>query len=1248
MSSIRPVKYIVLWLLISMLNPLGTKGQVFPGDTDNSGVCNHYDLLNIGLTFAKTGPARTNEGIFWIPYPNPAPWGSNFLSGTPDFFADCNGDGVVNLSDVAAIVQNYNLTHNQGTNLSGPTVVNPNAIPLSVQIQPDSLTRGSTVVIDLVMGDAQSVGDSIYGVAFRLTFDPGILESASLDLTGSVLGSNATLCEAGFTFGVNGNQVTMIDLSSSDDPIVQWNWDFGNGQTSSLQNPSLNFPGPGNYPVQLTVVSASGNTSTENGVVTVPASAGGAPACTAGFTSLISGDSLTLTSTSSTSTQVIDAFWAFGDGSVAQGISVDHQYAADGTYEVCLTVMTSDSCIAKFCDSVTINTDPILLDIFNFDSQQGLIDIAVTGTDQNSVDVNGRLGSIIAVLEDNLQVINKTFTFSATDISGINGAGVFVPFDPGSDSLVVVEQGPPNVAIECDESTDPANTGTLDPGSNNPGVTISYLDSLSQGSCDGEYTIHRTWIADDASGTFASFDQTISVGDHVAPTVNCPADTTINCGEDASPLNLSNPLASDNCSSSLNVTYSDSVTAHPLPPAPVNSGPGYDCSANAGMSSLMVRYQGTPNAIVEAFWAKNTLLTSFTNVNPGDILTLDASNIGKVKLNAGTTLNVNFGTDIDINTSGSDFILGRTYGDFEVVGWTNFAGDVCDQTVPKTQSCNPLGGIVELSFEYQGTPNATITTDFQGTSLGTFQNVQPGDRFTVCAWDIGNDKLNTKLSLSANNGPAREIQVTSSPNLQGQVNGEFTIVGWMDNKGQECGYQPPMAQSLCADTTIVRTWTIADDCNNQSNCTQIIQITDPSNNCPTDQVVITTETIAPHCQGGSTQLTASLTNAASYIWSNGETGPTAHISNSGSYSVTATDANGCTYSATTNIGTGTSSHDLLQNYVAIAVGEVKLQSNSVLQNGGVGAFDNGKIVGKVKFLDRTHATSNTTFARANSIVVTGNSGVQGATNGKPGISLPNFLSNAHCNSSNNVSIANGQTALLTDAIYGTLNIGENANVTFTQQDISISELKIGDNATLQFAGCADLRICNKLSIEEGVIVNQSGEAVNFNVDGNVEIKPGAQFTGRIHAPGRDIFAHGNSATQTLVKGQLIAGTIWARDYVTLDWNPNCDPNCIPATAKSGAQEIEAGLGSEIKFEAYPNPFQNSTKIILELPNEELAWVDLYDLSGKKLERLYEGTVLRNDTKEIDFAAGSYPAGIYVLKLQTENKKFRTVRLQKLY
>jgi titin len=79
---------------------------------------------------------------------------------------------------------------------------------------------------------------------------------------------------------------------------------------------------------------------------------------------------------------------------------------------------------------------------------------------------------------------------------------------------------PADITIQCDESTDPSNTGVPTAVADDYGTpTIGYSDASTPGSCGNERTITRTWTATDACGNSTSHDQTITVEDTEAPTI---------------------------------------------------------------------------------------------------------------------------------------------------------------------------------------------------------------------------------------------------------------------------------------------------------------------------------------------------------------------------------------------------------------------------------------------------------------------------------------------------------------------------------------------------------------------------------------------------------------------------------------------------------------------------------------------------------------------------------------------------------
>jgi PKD repeat protein len=128
-------------------------------------------------------------------------------------------------------------------------------------------------------------------------------------------------------------------------PGASYNWDFGDGNNSTLQNPSHTYAALGTYIACLTVSDTCGiSTTCDSVVITCPLPIAGFSNSTsqlqASFTNLSTGNSPTFT-------------WDFGDGNSSTLPNPVHTYSNSGTYLVCLT--TTDVCGAStFCDSVMI------------------------------------------------------------------------------------------------------------------------------------------------------------------------------------------------------------------------------------------------------------------------------------------------------------------------------------------------------------------------------------------------------------------------------------------------------------------------------------------------------------------------------------------------------------------------------------------------------------------------------------------------------------------------------------------------------------------------------------------------------------------------------------------------------------------------------------------------------------------------------------------------------------------------------
>ncbi|WP_141241773.1 PKD domain-containing protein, partial [Methanosarcina spelaei] len=117
-----------------------------------------------------------------------------------------------------------------------------------------------------------------------------------------------------------------IDISKN---ATEWKWNFGDGTTSTQQNPTHKYSKAGTYTVNLTVKNAAGsNTVTKTGYIQVTEK------LVANFTSSVTSGKLPLTVTfTDTSTGTPTKWkWSFGDGTTSTQQNPIHKYSKAGTY----------------------------------------------------------------------------------------------------------------------------------------------------------------------------------------------------------------------------------------------------------------------------------------------------------------------------------------------------------------------------------------------------------------------------------------------------------------------------------------------------------------------------------------------------------------------------------------------------------------------------------------------------------------------------------------------------------------------------------------------------------------------------------------------------------------------------------------------------------------------------------------------------------------------------------------------------
>jgi len=196
-----------------------------------------------------------------------------------------------------------------------------------------------------------------YTVTLRVTDNQGA-QSALTSKTVTVTAPNQAPT-ANFTFSCNALSCSFTSTSSDPDgSIASYSWTFGDGGTSTAQNPSHSYATGGNYTVTLRVTDNQGAQSAPTSK-TVTVTAPNQPPVAA-FSSSCSGDACNFTNTSSDPDgSIASNSWNFGDGQTSITASPSHTYTASGTYTVQLTVTDNQGATNSVSHTVTVNRPPV-------------------------------------------------------------------------------------------------------------------------------------------------------------------------------------------------------------------------------------------------------------------------------------------------------------------------------------------------------------------------------------------------------------------------------------------------------------------------------------------------------------------------------------------------------------------------------------------------------------------------------------------------------------------------------------------------------------------------------------------------------------------------------------------------------------------------------------------------------------------------------------------------------------------------
>ena len=174
------MKSVLLFAIsLLLLSPISFAQVVWPGDVNNNGIVNEIDLLYLGFAFGETGPPRTTQNTDWMGQDTPENWQGNFPDGLNFAYADCDGDGTVDLDDVSVIELNLSRTHDDVPFIRDEILeAEPGTDPRFAFLNEDlNVFPGGSINLDISLGNEDIPVEGLLGLSFSINVNPAFFQN---------------------------------------------------------------------------------------------------------------------------------------------------------------------------------------------------------------------------------------------------------------------------------------------------------------------------------------------------------------------------------------------------------------------------------------------------------------------------------------------------------------------------------------------------------------------------------------------------------------------------------------------------------------------------------------------------------------------------------------------------------------------------------------------------------------------------------------------------------------------------------------------------------------------------------------------------------------------------------------------------------------------------------------------------------------------------------------------------------------
>ena len=187
-----------------------------------------------------------------------------------------------------------------------------------------------------------------------------------------------------------------VNFNNTGSQNMNYQWDFGDGQSSTSENPSHSYTTPGTYLITLIVTDTMNCHTSDTALVSVQVFGNATADFTWDSLYLNPGDTVDFQNLS-TGASAYD--WGFGDGSSSNLQDPSHAFQDTGNFQVCLKAKNAGACDDSICYTIFIS-DYAIVDVPtafspNSDGKNDIYYARGQGVDQLELKIYNRWGQLL-------------------------------------------------------------------------------------------------------------------------------------------------------------------------------------------------------------------------------------------------------------------------------------------------------------------------------------------------------------------------------------------------------------------------------------------------------------------------------------------------------------------------------------------------------------------------------------------------------------------------------------------------------------------------------------------------------------------------------------------------------------------------------------------------------------------------------------------------------------------------------------